>query len=157
MANFDPPRHILAASALVQNPQGEILLVYHPWRGWEMPGGQVEVGEDLLTGVKREVLEESGIETAVTHLLALYSNIAHDPIPKLMFTFAAVPVGGTLQLTAETTDVGWFSPEDALAKVTHPAQHLKLQDALTRQSVIYAVYRTSPFQLLEKTIFPPWQ
>jgi 8-oxo-dGTP diphosphatase len=33
----------------------EILLIKGPKRGWEMPGGQVEIGESIITGAIREV------------------------------------------------------------------------------------------------------
>jgi len=37
------------------------LMVYNPKRkGWEMPGGHIEPGEDLGSAVIRESLEESG-------------------------------------------------------------------------------------------------
>jgi 8-oxo-dGTP diphosphatase len=44
-------------------------------RGWEPPDGQVELGEDLVTALKREVLEESGCEVAVGGLLSVNSNL----------------------------------------------------------------------------------
>lgn len=148
---FSHPTHILAVTGFVRNSDGHILLVYSPRRGWEMPGGQVENGEDLFTSLQREIVEESGIETEIGRLLAAYSNIAHNPITKLMLTFEAFPIGGTLQTTAETLDAAWFPPAQALEKVTHPAQHLKLQDALIAQHPIYRVYQTNPFQLLHTT------
>ena len=39
------PTHIVAAAGIVVNSNGEILLVKNNRRGWEFPGGQVEVGE----------------------------------------------------------------------------------------------------------------
>ena len=43
----DFPCHIVAVGGLVRNADGLILLMRHPRRGWEFPGGQVEEGEDL--------------------------------------------------------------------------------------------------------------
>ena len=38
------------------------------------PGGQVEVGENLMEALMREIKEESGIDTAVSHFNQNYSN-----------------------------------------------------------------------------------
>lgn len=43
-------------------------------RGWEFPGGQVEVGESLPQAIKREVLEESGAIVEVEGIVGIYSN-----------------------------------------------------------------------------------
>ena len=67
------PRHIVAAAAAIFDDAGRVLLVRSGWRGWEFPGGQVEQGEDLLTGLAREVGEESGCRITVGRLLGVSS------------------------------------------------------------------------------------
>ncbi len=42
------PKHIVAVSGLISHPNGKILLIRGPRRGWEFPGGQVEEGENLI-------------------------------------------------------------------------------------------------------------
>ncbi len=69
------PRHIVAAMAVVMNQEGLILLVRTRRREWEPPGGQVELGEDIEMGLKREVREESGCEVEVGRLIGVYSNV----------------------------------------------------------------------------------
>ena len=59
------PRHIAAVSALITHPDGRILLIKSPRRGWEFPGGQVEEGENLIEALKREIREEAGVEVVV--------------------------------------------------------------------------------------------
>ena len=39
------PKHIVAVSGLISHPNGKILLIRGPRRGWEFPGGQVEEGQ----------------------------------------------------------------------------------------------------------------
>ena len=59
--------HFVLAWAVEQNdpllPLGEggrLLLVRHPERGWEFPGGRVEPGETPEEAMHRELLEETG-------------------------------------------------------------------------------------------------
>src|SRR5699024_11063673 len=97
------PVHIVAAGGFVENAQGDILLVKIRRDGnWVFPGGQIEVGENLIDGVIREVKEESGIDVVVSHLVGVYSNTAtyegHSGVKmvptKVMFDFVFEPVGG---------------------------------------------------------------
>lgn len=62
------PTHIVAVGGIVENEQGDILLVktHHGW--WVFPGGQVEAGENLIDALSREIKEESGIDTVVCYL-----------------------------------------------------------------------------------------
>jgi len=146
------PEHIVAVMGIVRNSLGEILLVKSPDRGWEPPGGQVENGEDVLTALKREILEESGVEIEAGKLIAMYSNVTSSPT-KLMLTFEATAIGGRLLTSEESLDVGWFSPDEAVITVTHPVQKSKLQDALSSNSgVVYRVYGTNPYKLLQTVI-----
>jgi len=55
------PQHIVAVGGLIKNNDNHILMVKHPKRGWEFPGGQVEEGEDIISALIREVEEEAGI------------------------------------------------------------------------------------------------
>lgn len=70
-----------------------------------------------------------------------------------MLTFEAIAIGGALQTSEESLEVGWFSPKDAIEKVTHPVQKQKLQDVLdSGEGIIYRVYRTNPYELLQIAI-----
>ncbi len=144
---MEHPKHIIAVMGIVRNSAEQALLIRSPRRGWEPPGGQVENGEDVLTALKREVLEESGIVVETGQLVAIYSNVTSDPT-KLMLTFEATAVGGALQISEESLESGWFSPKEAVGKVTHPAQRQKLWDALDDKGIIYRVYGTNPYELL---------
>lgn len=72
---LSPPKHIVAVAGLVRDARGWVLMVRSPRRDWEFPGGQVEEGEDLITALKREVQEETGVEVAVGALVGVYSNL----------------------------------------------------------------------------------
>ena len=44
---------------------GEVLFVEHPERGWEIPGGHLEDGEQPEEALRREVLEETGLHCEI--------------------------------------------------------------------------------------------
>lgn len=145
------PRHIVAVMGLVRDAAGRVLLVKTARRGWEPPGGQVELGEDLLAALRRETLEESGCDVAVGRLVGVYSNTGAPE--KVMFTFLCAYRSGEPTPSAETSEVGWFAPEEARRLVTFPAQRDKLRDALAAceapgAGVFYRVYRTNPYVVL---------
>lgn len=144
------PKHIVAVSALVKNPQGDILLVKSPRRGWEMPGGQVEEGETLLDALTREVREEAGVETAVGQLVGIYSNIQQPT--KVIFGFLSDYVSGELTTSRESLETVWIAPDTALTMVDHPAICDRLRDMLTfAGQVNYRVYSTNPYRILSET------
>lgn len=68
---FVPPyaTHYIGAGGVVLNEQNELLVVSEKHRRdysrpyYKLPGGALHPGEHLVDGVKREVLEETGIET----------------------------------------------------------------------------------------------
>lgn len=51
------------ARAIIVNSNKEVLMCYSNGRKhYEFPGGHLEFGENLTKGLKRELLEETGIE-----------------------------------------------------------------------------------------------
>ena len=58
------------------NPKtNSILLVKHTYsKGWVLPGGGVEVGESMLTALKRELSEEAGLKCESAKVLDVYHN-----------------------------------------------------------------------------------
>ncbi len=109
------PRHIVSAAAIVINDKNELLLIKGPRRGWEMPGGQVEVGESLSDAAIRETKEESGIDIEIIRFCGIFQNVGNSICNTL---FLAKPVGGELIQTPESLESGFFPIEEALEKVT---------------------------------------
>jgi ADP-ribose pyrophosphatase YjhB (NUDIX family) len=141
----DVPMQIVAVSGLVRNPAGRVLLVRTPRRGWEPPGGQVERGEDLITALEREILEESGCAVRVGRLVGVYSNLAMPP-GVVILAFLCEHIGGDPCAGHECTDAGWFTPEQARHLVTHPAVAARLADALADQpGIVYRAYAVERF------------
>ena len=142
------PRHIVAASALIRNARGEIALVRTARRGWELPGGQIELGESLIDGLQREVLEECGIQIEVERLLHVRSNLSSGVV---IFCFRASYLSGQLRPSEETPEVRWADADSAQELISHPALLLSLREMLKDDTARtrYDAYRTDPFAQVE--------
>lgn len=112
---FTPPKHIVSAATIVLNDKQEILLIKGPRRGWEMPGGQVEEGESLKAAAVRETKEETGIDVEVLNFCGIFQNVEGSICNTL---FLAKPIGGKIQTSSESLEVGFFPLPEALDMVT---------------------------------------
>ncbi|MCG3086437.1 NUDIX hydrolase [Sporosarcina cyprini] len=157
------PTHIVAAGGIVEDKEGNILLVKTQHGGWVFPGGQVEVGENVMDAVRREVKEESGIDIEVVKLIGVYSNTGihkwydgvTDVPTKVMMDFACNPIGGELCTSEETSDCRWVRKEQVLDYVTGPAYRTRFQAYLSFDgNVRYMDYVTHPeFEVkLDRTV-----
>ncbi|WP_427137425.1 NUDIX hydrolase [Psychrobacillus psychrodurans] len=147
------PTHIVAVGGIVENEQGEILLVKTQHGGWVYPGGQVEVGENLIDALVREVKEESGIDIEVGHLIGTYSNTGiykwYDEVTdvptKVMFDFVGKPIGGVLSTSEETSESCWVKKERVLEFITAPAVRARYEAYESFSGKIkYMEYVTNP-------------
>ncbi|WP_342423055.1 NUDIX hydrolase [Paenibacillus sp. FSL E2-0178] len=147
------PTHIVAVGGIVENGQGEILLVRTFHGGWVFPGGQVESGENLMDALTREIQEESGILTVVDQLIGVYSNTGmykwHDGVTdvptKVMLDYVCRPIGGALATSDETAESCWVSRDKVLEMITSPAIRTRYEAYLAFDgTVAYMAYQTKP-------------
>ena len=119
----------------------------------------MENGEDLIEGVTREVLEESGIEMEVMCLAGVYSNtksyIGWDNktfVPtKVIFDFIGKACGGSLRCSDESTDVRWFPKEKVLETIHEPWLVDRARDMLEFDGHIkYRVYSSRPYEIYKE-------
>ena len=143
------PKHIVAVSGLISHSNGKILLIRSPRRGWELPGGQVEEGENLIEALQREIQEEAGATASIGPLVGIYSNIRSPT--KLMFGFLGDYVSGELSTSAESLETEWVACNSVLQRVSNPVSYDLMKDMLNFSGqVIYRVYTTDPYQVCEQ-------
>ncbi len=133
-------------SAFILDPMGErVLLTRRTDNGrWCLPGGAMEAGESLAETCIREVREETGLEVRVLRLVGVYSSpdrIVTYPDGNqwqiVSHNFEAEVIGGELSLSNETTEFGYFTP-DEIANMDVMEHHREIiSDGLSRQLAAY--------------------
>jgi 8-oxo-dGTP diphosphatase len=140
------PVHTVVVGCLIRNISNDVLLIRNHKRGWEIPQGRVEEGEDLVTALHREVLEEAGVEVEVGSLAAVWSMISLPPA--VIFTFLGRYRSGVLSGSGDSAEACWFTEREALGKVTGTVMNERLKALLHYNgSTIYRSYTTRPYQL----------
>ena len=99
-----------SAAAMVFNAEGEVLLLKHamrPYSAWGLPGGFIDRGEQPETAIKRELLEEAGIELESLEMYRVRTIRTHIEI-----LYTATCRGEAVVSSGEIVDLGWFSAEN---------------------------------------------
>ena len=121
------PTHIVTVMGIVENDNGEILLLKNRGNGaWTFAGGIVENGEDLITALKREAMEECNMDIAVGKLFRVASNTGtyqgydgYDVIPtKVLFSFICKYISGEFVENEEKTEHCWVHRDKVLELLT---------------------------------------
>ena len=91
---------------------------------WSIPGGTLELGETIVEGVARELLEETGITVRVLDLIEVFDRInpylpadSREAAPRPRFHFVIVDhlcekISGEAKAGGDATDVVYVDEED---------------------------------------------
>jgi len=112
-----------SASALVVDDQGRLLLgrrAHDPSPGlWDAIGGFIEEGEDPVDALRRETLEETGLEVEQGEFLGVWTDVYGDG-PDVQTTlnlfWEAHVLGGELRAADDVAELGWFEREELPAR-----------------------------------------
>lgn len=113
MSESDPP--LVGVGAVIVE-DGQILLVQRgrdPGKGlWAVPGGKVDRGEPLRSAVRREVLEETGLDVEIGEVVWI-GELIDDSHHIVLIDFEARVTGGNLAAADDADDVSWVSLDTA--------------------------------------------
>jgi 8-oxo-dGTP diphosphatase len=124
------PKHSVSVAGIVIDDENRVLLIQRRDNGhWEPPGGVLELGETFEEGVRREVLEETGVDVRVDGLCGVYKNVARGIVA---LVFRCVPTGGLAGVTSESKQVRWV-PLDVANGIMTPAYFVRVLDAFAEE------------------------
>lgn len=103
------PRFTVTAGAIIFNDQKQVLLLKHRFRagsGWGLPGGFLELGEQPIDALRRELQEEIGLELEDVKVFAARSFSKPKQVEVL---FRGRANGAVKPITIEVERAGWFA------------------------------------------------
>jgi len=123
---YDWPRPMVSVDAIVFGffrNEAKVLLIQRgrePYKGkWSLPGGFVEIEEELEVAVARELAEETGIAGVPLEQLHTFGNVGRDPRGRqITVVFIGVATKGLTKIKAgdDAAKARWFGierlPED---------------------------------------------
>ena len=103
----------------IRDKQLKLLLIKRagtPYKGkWALPGGFVQMNEDLETGARRELAEETGISGVYLEQLYTFGTVDRDPRERVITVayYALIPSDQiVLQAATDAEAVGWFGMDE---------------------------------------------
>ncbi|MBL7209231.1 MAG: NUDIX domain-containing protein [Dehalococcoidia bacterium] len=108
--------------ALIEDRKGRILLVRHKperggfWQGkWICPGGELELGEEIGAGIKREIKEETNLEIDLVKALAPFDRIVKSAqgvnLHVVYIDYIANLAGGELEVASDVGEALWVEKD----------------------------------------------
>lgn len=148
---YQVPKQCISVSALVTNDRGEVLLLRTHWRSdtWEMPGGNVELGEPLDKAICREFFEETGIVIKPIGITGVYMNTTKQV---LSICFRAQYISGEIKIQEhEILEARYIKIDQSNIEeyITRPQQRSRLLDAMNATCFVpFEVWEANPNYML---------
>jgi len=123
-------QQVITACAFIHHNFNGVEKVFLPKRAatkkflpdvFELPGGHIDFGEDLVTGLQREIKEEFQMDIAVGDPFAAFTYINHikqsHSVEIIYFARFVNPLENLILNPADHSEFGWFQEKDILTKV----------------------------------------
>ncbi len=135
MSREYPDAPVVGVGGVVVRDERALVIrrAHEPRRGeWSIPGGTVELGERLSDAVRRELLEETGLEVEVGPIIETFDRVHHDAGGRVRYHFVIVDYlcsapDGSACAGDDADDIAWITAGeiDALGINPHAAAVLR--------------------------------
>jgi 8-oxo-dGTP pyrophosphatase MutT (NUDIX family) len=113
--------------------EDRVLLLRNERDEWELPGGKLELGEDPMACVAREISEETGWIIRVGPILDIWQYHIHDGVDVLIITYGCfVDTRSPIQISHEHNAAGLFAAEEIDGLVMPDGYRRSIKDWFTR-------------------------
>ncbi|MEK7509691.1 MAG: NUDIX domain-containing protein [Patescibacteria group bacterium] len=92
---------------------------------WDLPGGQLDTGEDLEAGMTREIKEEAGLEVHDLNLIHAISGLNDIQEFWVVLCYTSRAKNTNVVLSYEHDDFQWVTPQEFLALEPSPSPRQK--------------------------------
>ncbi len=115
-----PERPIVGVGAVIVD-RDRVLLVRRatePLKGeWSVPGGMLELGEKLRDGVRREVLEETGLQVEPGEVLDVFDSIFQDEQGRPQYHYVLIDylcrcISEEAKAGSDVSEVRWVQEDE---------------------------------------------
>ncbi len=139
-----PERPVIGVGAVIIE-DGKILLVKRanePNKNkWSIPGGLVRVGETLHEALRREILEEIGVEIEIGEVACVTEEIFVDERGRIRYHYVIVDFfarikEGEIKAGSDAKEVRWANLSD-LGEDVVPFVRKLVEKILKKEKVIY--------------------
>jgi ADP-ribose pyrophosphatase YjhB (NUDIX family) len=117
-----------AACAVCSDDEGRILLTrrrWEPYAGmWDLPGGFLAEDEHPLDCLRRELLEETGLEVEPGEWIGAFM-VPYEDRTVVNLVWTARVVAGTPQAADDVSELGWFGRDEL-----PPLEQIAMAEAL---------------------------
>lgn len=115
-------RATISQKAALFGPDGDVLLLSRvATDGWELPGGRIGTTEDVVSGLRREVREETGLDVAVEDPVYTDAWTTEDGEGRYAVVYRCTTDERAVSLSDEHDDWQWIDPDVAVDDVLSPS------------------------------------